>query len=171
MTLGADRARHGAGSMPWRRILLATVVAGALLQATTALLWMNPLTTRIILTPEFGQSPKLINVWTVWEPLPRLTQQPAWAMIAGFLVFTFLHVVTYQRLAPLLPGGGWIGKGLSLGLGIWAFQYGYFEFFTPFNQYWEPLHLIAYQLLLQLIMAQVEGLAIARLAPAAIRSA
>jgi len=55
----ALRAPH---SLPWRQLVLATLVAGALMQATTALLWMNPLTRRIILTPEFGQSPKLINV-------------------------------------------------------------------------------------------------------------
>lgn len=149
--------------MAWRRVLVTTLVAGILMQAVTALLWMNPLTTRIILTPEFGQSQKLINVWRVWEPLPRLTQQPSFPMIAGFFVFTLLHVLVYRRLSPLLPGQGWVGKGLSLALGIWVFQYGYFEFFTPFNQYREPLHLIAYELLLQLLMALVEGLAIARL--------
>lgn len=170
MTRGSDLVTSSRQAMPWQRILLTTAVAGVLMQVTTALLWMNPLTTRIILTPDFGQSPKLINVWTVWEPLPRLSQQPAWAMIAGFFVFTFLHVVAYRRIASVLPGAGWVGKGLSLGLGIWVFQYGYFEFFTPFNQYWEPLHLIAYELLLQLIMAMVEGLTIARLVTATLHS-
>ena len=131
------------------------------MQAATALLWMNPLTKRLILTPEFGQSQKLINVWRLWEPLPRITQQPSVPMIAGFFLFTLLHVLVYLRLAPVLPGRGWVGKGLSLALGIWVFQYGYFEFFTPFNQYREPLHLIAYELVLQGIMAAVEGLAIA----------
>ena len=91
-------------------------------------------------------------------------------MIAGFFAFTLLHMLAYHRLAPLLPGSGWVGKGMSLALGIWVFQYGYFEFFTPFNQYREPLHLIAYQLLLQLGMAVVEGLAIARLVPVPIPS-
>lgn len=141
--------------------MITTLVAGVLMQATTALLWTNPLTTRIILTPEFGQSQKLINVWTVWQPLPRIGQQPSWSMMVGFLAFTFLHVMVYQWLAPVLPGQGWIGKGLSLALGIWVFQYGYFEFFTPFNQYWEPVYLIVYELLLQGVMAVVEGLAIA----------
>ena len=149
--------------MPWRKVLVTTLVAGTLMQATTALLWMNPLTRRIILTPEFGQSQKLINVWRLWEPLPRITQQPSVPMIAGFFLFTLLHVLVYLRFAPVLPGKGWVGKGLSLALGIWIFQYGYFEFFTPFNQYHEPLRLIAYELLLQGIMAVVEGLAIARL--------
>ncbi len=150
-------------TMPWRRVLITTLVAGVLMQAATALLWMNPLTRWIILTPEFGQSQKLINVWKLWEPLPRITQQPSVPMIAGFFLFTLLHVLVYLRLAPVLPGTGWVTKGLSLALGIWVFQYGYFEFFTPFNQYREPLHLIAYELVLQGIMAAVEGLAIARL--------
>jgi hypothetical protein len=145
------------------RIVTATLVAAAAMQSVTALLWMNPLTTRLILTPEFGQSQKLINVWTVWEPLPRIAQTPSWPMLAGFLVFTLLHVLVYLRLAPQLPGKSWFGKGLSLAVGILVFQYGYFEFFAPFNQYHEPLHLIAYELLLQGIMALVEALVIARL--------
>jgi len=150
-------------AIPWKRVLMTTLVAGVLMQATMALVWGNPLTHRIILTPEFGQSQKLINVWTLWEPLPRITQQPAWPMIAGFFFYTLLHVLAYHWLIPLLPGKRWVGKGFSLALGIWVFQYGYFEFFTPFNQYREPVHLIAYELLLQGIMAAVEGLAIARL--------
>lgn len=149
-------------TVSWQRVIVVTLVAGVLMQAATALLWMSPLTTRLILTPEFGQSQKLINVWRLWEPLPRITEQPSVPMIAGFFLFTLLHVLVYLRLAPLLPGRGWVGKGLSLGLGIWVFQYGYFEFFTPFNQYREPLPLIAYELGLQGIMAAVEGLAIAR---------
>lgn len=145
------------------RFAAAILVAGLVTQAVTALLWFNPFTTRLILTPEFGQSQKLINVWTVWEPLPRIMQMPSAPMIAGFFVFTLLHVLVYMRFATLLPGRGWVGKGLSLSLGIWIFQYGYFEFFAPFNQYHEPLPLIAYELLLQAVMAVVEGLIIARL--------
>lgn len=147
----------------WNRIALATFAAWFATQAATVLLWMNPLTKRIILTPEFGQSQKLINVWTVWEPLPRITQMPSAPMLVGFLVFTLLHVLVYVRFASLLPGRSWFGKGLSLAAGIWVFQYGYFEFFTPFNQYHEPLHLIAYEMLLQGAMALVEGLVVARL--------
>jgi hypothetical protein len=90
-------------------------------------------------------------------------QMPSAPMIAGFLAFTLLHVLVYRRLAPLLPGRTWWAKGLALAAGILVFQYGYFEFFTPFNQYHEPLHLIAYELLLQGGMAVVEGLAIAGL--------
>ena len=145
------------------RILITTLLAGIAMQATMALAWMNPLTTRIILTPEFGQSQKLINVWTLWEPLPRLVQMPSTPMIGGFLVYTLLHVLVYRHFAPLLPGRSWWAKGLSLAAGILVFQYTYFEFFTPLNQFHEPLNLIAYELFLQGTMAVVEGLAIAGL--------
>jgi hypothetical protein len=38
----------------------------------------------MILTPEFGQSQKLINVWTAWEPLPRLAHMPDVSMTGIF---------------------------------------------------------------------------------------
>ncbi|MBI3772798.1 MAG: hypothetical protein HY272_08890 [Gammaproteobacteria bacterium] len=141
-------------------ILLPTIAASIVMQSVMAMVWMNPLTTRIILTPEFGQSQKLINVWTLWEPLPRLAQMPSWPMIVGFSLFSLLHVLVYKRFSALFPGNTWFGKGLSLAAGIFIFQYTYFEFFTPFNQYHEPLYLIAYELLLQGIMAFAEGLTI-----------
>lgn len=144
------------------RLLLGALGAGTAMQAVTAAIWNNPLTTRLILTPEFGQSQKLINVWTLWEPLPRITRMPSWPMIAGFYAFAVLHALFYRRFKPLLPGRTWGAKGLALSGIIWV-QYAYFEFFTPFNQYHEPLHLIAYELLLQAIMALTEGLLLARI--------
>lgn len=142
-------------------ILILSFFISLVTQAVTAFLWMNPLTMRIILTPEFGQSQKLINVWTKWEPLPRIMDQPSFPMILGFFLFTVIHILIYFQIRGSLPGRSWTGKGLSFALGIWILQYGYFEFFTPFNQYHEPLYLIAYELVLQGIMAGVEGFLIA----------
>ncbi|MBI5247393.1 MAG: hypothetical protein HY923_09440 [Elusimicrobia bacterium] len=131
-----------------------------MLQTVTALAWTNPLTTRIILTTEFGQSPKLIEVWTRLKPLPRITENPPIAMMLGYLLFTLIHVGLFVKLFKALPGRGWQGKGASLGMGIFVFQYCYFEFFGPFNQYHEPLRLISYELLLQGLMAFSEALMI-----------
>lgn len=139
---------------------VAAIAAWAVLQIVTALAWTNPLTDRIILTEEFGQSPKLIEVWTRLQPLPRITEDPPIAMMLGYLLFSLIHVGVFVRLFEALPGRGWIGKGTSSGLGILVFQYGYFEFFGPFNQYHEPLRLIAYELLLQGLMAFSEALVI-----------
>lgn len=139
---------------------LAALAAWTVLQAVTALAWTNPLTTRLILTEEFGQSPKLIEVWTRLQPLPRITEVPPVAMMLGYLLFSLLHVGVFIQLFAALPGRGWIGKGASFGLGILVFQYCYFEFFGPFNQYHEPLRLIAYELLLQGLMAFSEALVI-----------
>lgn len=139
---------------------LATIAAWVVLQAVTALAWTNPLTTRVILTTEFGQSPKLIEVWTRLQPLPRITENPPVVMMLGYLLFTLFHVGAFVTLFEALPGRGWLGKGASLGTGILVFQYGYFEFFGPFNQYHEPLRLISYELLLQGLMAFSEALVI-----------
>lgn len=142
------------------RGLLTAISAWIVLQAVTALAWTNPLTNRIILTADYGQSPKLIDVWTRLQPLPRITENPPLAMMLGYFLFTLAHVVAFAKLFESLPGSGWRSKGVSLGMGILVFQYGYFEFFGPFNQYHEPLKLIAYELLLQGFMAFSEALTI-----------
>lgn len=146
-----------------QRALLAALAAWAVLQAVTVAAWSNPLTTRLILTPEFGQSEKLINVWTVWQPLPRITQQPPVVMMLGFFLYSLLHVGAFVKLFPSIPGSRWTCKGMAFGTGILLFQYCYFEFFGPFNQYHEPLLLISYEVFLQALMAYAEALTISRL--------
>lgn len=143
-----------------KRGFLAALAAWAVLQVVTVLAWSNPLTVRLILTPEFGQSQKLINVWTVWEPLPRITSQPPIVMMLGFFLYSLLHVGAFIKLFPVLPGSNWKFKGLIFGTGILLLQYCYFEFFGPFNQYHEPLRLIAYEIFLQALMALAEALTI-----------
>lgn len=146
-----------------QRALLTALTAWAVLQVVTVLAWSNPLTTRLILTPGFGQSEKLINVWTVWQPLPRITQQPPLVMMLGFFLFSLLHVGVFVKLFPSIPGSRWKCKGMAFGTGILLFQYCYFEFFGPFNQYHEPIHLISYEIFLQALMAYAEALTISRL--------
>lgn len=157
-------SRNGAGcAISPQRALLAALTAWAVLQVVTVLAWSNPLTMRLILTPDFGQSEKLINVWTVWQPLPRITQQPPLAMMLGFFLYSLLHVGAFIKLFPSIPGSRWKSKGMAFGTGILLFQYCYFEFFGPFNQYHEPLRLISYEIFLQALMAFAEALTISRL--------
>lgn len=160
----AECSRGGAANpISPQRALLVAFAAWAVLQVVTAMAWSNPLTMRLILSPDFGQSQKLIDVWTVWQPLPRITAQPPLLMMLGFFIYAVLHVVAFIKLFPSIPGQTWKCKGMAFGAGILIFQYGYFEFFGPFNQYHEPLPLIAYELLLQALMAFAEALVISRL--------
>ena len=56
-----------------------------------------------------------------------------------------------------LIGFGWRGKGILLFLLVFSF----WEFFTPFNQFGEPLPLIGLELLFWAIIALADGFIIA----------
>ena len=99
-------------------VVLTALAAWAVLQVVLTLAWSNPLTVRLILTPEFGQSQKLVNVWTLWQPLPLIFQQPPLAMMAGFFLYSLLHVAVFVSLFSTIPGLQWKSKGMAFGLGI-----------------------------------------------------
>lgn len=102
----------------------------------------------ILLDPT-RQSPKLIEVWTKLEPLPLVVANPT-PIIAGLMLFGVGHAFVYRWLAPHWPPGV-LPRGLRLAGLIFFLSFLFWEFFTPFNQFGEPLPLIAL----------AEGLAIA----------
>ncbi|MBM4272970.1 MAG: hypothetical protein FJ134_00680 [Deltaproteobacteria bacterium] len=112
----------------------------------------------VLLNPSL-QSPKLIAVWTQLEPLPLVVSQPA-PIIIGLFGFTLGHAYLYQWLAPGWPAGI-AARGLRLGGLIFFLSFLFWEFFTPFNQFGEPLLLIGLQLIFWAVIAAGEGLAIA----------
>lgn len=112
----------------------------------------------ILLDPTL-QSAKLIAVWTRIEPLPRVVANPA-PIIAGLVGFGVLHAFIYRWLSPAWPPGI-ANRGLRFALLIFALSYLFWEFFTPFNQFGEPLPLIALELAFWLVIALAEGFAIA----------
>lgn len=138
------------------RALLAGAVGGLVGGAVLAVLFR--LSADFLLNPAH-QSAKLIQVWTTLEPLPRALVQPA-AVAAGFGFLGVLHGLVFALLAPALPGEGW-RKGVSFAALLWLFSYVFFEFFTPWNLFHEPLPLVLYELLLWLVGALSEGLLIA----------
>ena len=115
----------------------------------------------ILMNPQ-TQSAKLIAVWSELTPLPRIVAQPA-SMIAGLFGFAFLHAVIYRLVSPAWPAGVW-PRGLRLAGLLFGVCYSFWEFFTPFNLFAEPLPLIGVELLFWAAVALAEGLAIAAVA-------
>lgn len=105
------------------------------------------------------QSAKLITVWTKLEPLPLVVSNPP-PIIAGLVLFAIAHAFTYRWLSPAWPKGVW-PRGLRLAGLLFVMTFLFWEFFTPFNQFGEPLSLVALELIFWAVIAIAESLAIA----------
>lgn len=141
---------------PW--ILLAGLAGG--LATNLAILVTFRLIgfgTGFLLDPRW-QSPKLIAVWTQLEPLPRIVTAPV-PMILGLIAFSLFHAWLYARLSGGWPRGLW-PRTWRLGGLVFLLSYVFFEFFTPFNMFWEPLWLVAMELGFWAVVAVAEALVI-----------
>ncbi|MEW5839696.1 hypothetical protein [Nitrososphaera sp.] len=135
-----------AGPINWRRLAIAAPAAAALNMTLLFLLFMNPLSQRIIFDESgAGQSPKLVAVWTEIEPVPSLASL-APALIVTPLIYSFV----FALLHPAIPGKSGLHKGVVFGLILWGLIAVFFELFTPSGLFGEPAHLLAYELSLWL---------------------
>jgi hypothetical protein len=114
----------------------------------------------ILLDPEY-QSPKLIKVWTEIEPIPLAVDHPG-TITLGFVILSIFHALAYAFIREGIPGKG-LRKGVDFGLMIWLFSYVFFEFFTPWNMFGEPVALVGLELLLWMGVALSEGIVIAKI--------
>jgi len=105
------------------------------------------------------QSQKLIAVWTQLEPLPLVVTNPA-PIILGLLLFGIGHALIYRSVAAAWPTGV-IPRALRMSGLIFFMSFLFWEFFTPFNQFGEPLPLIAVELVFWAFIALAEAFAIA----------
>lgn len=112
----------------------------------------------ILLDPAI-QSSKLIAVWTELEPLPKVYANPL-PIILGLLLFGFIHATVYQSIAQAWPEGVIPRATRFAGL-LFGISYLFWEFFTPFNLFGEPILLIALELVFWAIIASVEAFSIA----------
>ena len=101
------------------------------------------------------QSPKLVAVWTQIEPLPRVVAHPL-PIIVGLVAFSLAHAWLYANLGGGWPPGLW-SRTWRLGGLVFVLSYLFFEFFTPFNLFWEPLPLVAVQLVFWAVTASAEA--------------
>jgi hypothetical protein len=80
-------------------------------------------------------------------------------IITGLVLFAVVHAFIYRWLAP-----GWApgipARALRLAALVFLLSFVFWEFFTPFNQFGEPLALIALELTFWAAIALTEGWAI-----------
>jgi len=112
----------------------------------------------ILLDPSL-QSSKLIAVWTQIEPLPLVVNAPA-PIIIGLILFGVGHAFVYRWLAPSWPTGI-APRAWRMALLIFFLTFLFWEFFTPFNQFGEPIPLIGLELVFWAAIAITESFAIA----------
>ncbi|HJU85722.1 MAG TPA: hypothetical protein VJ551_04485 [Nitrososphaeraceae archaeon] len=109
-------------------------------------LFMNPVSQEIIFSDSMGQSSKLVAVWTQVEPVPSLV-----SLIPALIIMPSVATLVFARFYDLLPMGDRSLKGLSFGIMLWALVAVFFELFTPYGLFGEPLILMAYELTLWLV--------------------
>ena len=105
------------------------------------------------------QSKKLIAVWTQLEPLPLVVANPV-PIIVGLFLFSIGHAFIYKWLSIAWPQG--IGpRALRLAGLLFFMTFLFWEFFTPYNQFGEPLPLVGLELSFWALIAIAEAFAIA----------
>lgn len=105
------------------------------------------------------QSQKLIAVWTQLEPLPLVVSNPA-PIIIGLFLFGVGHAFIYGSIAVAWPRGIF-PRAWRMAALIFFMAFLFWEFFTPFNQFGEPLPLIGLELIFWAVIAVTEAFVIA----------
>ena len=112
-----------------------------------------------ILLTSSVQSQKLVAVWTTPEPLPLVVANPV-PIIVGLVFFGIGHAFIYRWLSSGWPHGV-LPRALRFAGLLFFMTFLFWEFFTPFNQFGEPLSLIALELTFWAAIAFAEAFAIA----------
>lgn len=84
------------------------------------------------------QHPKVIEVWKLLEPLPRILETPA-VILGGLLLLGVAHAFVYRSIAAAWPVGVH-GRALRLALIVWLGTV-FAEFMGSFNVMHQPLAL------------------------------
>jgi hypothetical protein len=103
------------------------------------------------------QNPKVITVWKVLEPLPRIIETPI-LILAGLFVFGIGYAFLYRSIATAWPPGPY-RRSLRLALVVWLAT-AFSEFMGPFNVLHEPVSLAALSLGFWAVSALAEAYAI-----------
>lgn len=147
--------------MTLRRTVLAGLAGGfatnVMMLVTFRLIGFGWTGGGVLLDPSI-QSHKLIAVWTQMEPLPLVVSRP-FPIVLGLIVFGVGHAFLYRWLAHSWPSNIWSRTWRMASL-VFFLSFAFWEFFTPFNQFGEPVQLIALELTFWLAIAFTEAWAI-----------
>ncbi len=77
----------------------------------------------------------------------------------GIRAFGVAHAYLYRWISPAWPAGV-PRRALSFALLVFVMTFLFWEFFTPFNQFGEPVSLIAIELCFWAVIALADGFAI-----------
>ncbi len=112
----------------------------------------------ILLNPDL-QSRKLIAVWTEIEPIPLVVNNPT-PIVTGIILFGIIHAFVYRWISPVWPENI-VSRGMRMSIIIFLLVFSFWEFFTPFNLFGEPMPLIGLELLFWSMIALADGFVIA----------
>ena len=136
-----------------KRILILVPTATVLNMTLLFLLFMNPLSQQIIFSESVGQSPKLVAVWTEISPVPSVV-----SLLPALTITPLIYSIVFVTLYDSIPGRTGTKKGFVFGVILWALIAVFFELFTPNGLFGEPIHLLAYELLLWFIGLTIVGI-------------
>ena len=111
----------------------------------------------ILLDPSL-QSSKLIAVWTEIDPIPLVVNDPI-PIIIGLLLFGIGHSFIYKWISHTWPQSI-MARTWRMALLIFFFSFLFWEFFTPFNLFGEPIIMIGLELIFWAIIAVSEAFSI-----------
>lgn len=134
------------GKMDWKRLFLLIPVVAILNTGLLYGLFMNPISQSIIFSTDYEQSTKLVEVWEQIEPIPTLI-----SLSPALIISPIVYCIFFTLFFPALPGKTGVKKGLFFGVMLWSLIALFFELFTPFGLFGEPLHLLLYELMLWFI--------------------
>jgi len=109
----------------------------------------------------YGQSQKLIDVYTTLQPLPLETKS-LFALIIGNIILGILFTSVYAWALKDLPGDSF-GRGINLGIVLWVFASLWSGLFTNFALLGEPFYLILVELIFWLVLFLIEGIIIVKM--------
>lgn len=112
----------------------------------------------VLLDPSI-QSRKLIAVWTEIEPIPLVVSDPP-LIISGLILYGIIHASIYNLCAPAWPEGV-NARAWRMSLLLFSLSFLFWEFFTPFNMFGEPLMLVGLELAFWAAIAIAESFVIA----------